>query len=83
MVHSRVFEVYIDFALMYTIDHIFTVIPIKDMIKEDGDTTTPFKLTTGTKSSVSHLRVLFCTYVVQKATAHLQPRDTCHTMRSR
>ena len=74
MVHARVFEVYIDFAFMYTIDHIFTVIPIKDMIKEDGDTTTPFKLTTGTKTSVPNLRVSFFPCVVPKATAHVKKR---------
>ena len=31
----------------------------------------PFKLETGTKPSISHLRVLFCVCVVQKATAHV------------
>ena len=35
-----------------------------------GDPTKPHKLATGTKPSVSHLRVLFCPCVVQKATAH-------------
>ena len=70
MVHARVSEAYIHFALMYTTDHIFPVIPIKDMINEDGDPTTPYKLATGTKPSVSHLRVLFCPFVVRKATAH-------------
>ena len=29
MVHARVPEVYVNFALMYTTDHIFTVLPIK------------------------------------------------------
>ena len=60
MVHARVSEAYIHFALMYTTDHIFLVLPIKDMINEDGKPTTPFKLTTGTKPSLSHLHVLFC-----------------------
>ena len=71
LVHSRVLEAYIYFALIYTTDKIFTVIPIKDMINEDGDPNAPFKLATGTKPSVSHLRVLFCPCVVRKATAHL------------
>ena len=61
MVHARVPEVYAHFTLMYTTDHIFPVLPIKDLINEDGDPTTPHKLATGTKPSVSHLRVLFCT----------------------
>ena len=57
---------------MYTTDHIFPVLPIKDLINEDGDPTTPQKLATGTKPSVSHLRVLFCPCVVRKATAHVE-----------
>ena len=59
MVHARVPELYVHFALMYTTYHIFTVLPIKDLINEDGDPTTPHKLPTGTKPSVSHLRVYF------------------------
>ena len=73
-VHARVPEVYVHFALMYTTDHIFPVIPIKDLINEDGDPTTPHKLTTGTKPLVSHLRVLFCLCVVCKATAHVETK---------
>ena len=60
MVHARVPEVYVHFALMYTTDHIFPVLPIKDLINKDGDPTTPHKLATGTKPSVPHLRVLSC-----------------------
>ena len=59
---------------MYTTDNIFPVLPIKDLINEDGDTTTPYKLATGTKSSVSHLRVLFCPCVVRKAKAHVETK---------
>ena len=72
MVHDRVPEIYIHFALMYTTDHIFPVLPIKDLINEDGGPTTTYKLATGTKTSVSHLRVLFCWCVVRKATAHVE-----------
>ena len=71
MVHARVLEAYIHFALMYMVDRILPVLPIKDLINKDGDTTTPFKIATGTKDSVSHLRVLFCQCVVQKSTAHV------------
>ena len=71
MVHARVSEAYIHFALIYTTYHIFTVLPIKYLINEDGDPTMPHKLSTGTKPSVSHLRVLFCPCVVQKATSHV------------
>ena len=56
---------------MYTIDKIFPVLPIKDIIKKEGDPTTAFKLATGTETSVSHLHVLFCPCVVKKATAHV------------
>ena len=74
MVHARVPEVYIHFILMYTADHIFPVLPIKDPINEDGDPTMPHKLATVTKPSVSHLRVLFCPCVVREATAHVETK---------
>ena len=44
MVHARVPEVYVHFVLMCTTDHIFPVLPIKDLINEDGYLTTPHKL---------------------------------------
>ena len=66
MVHARVLQAYINFALMYTADDIFPVLPIKDTINEDGDVITPFKLATGTKPSVSHLRVLFFHVLYEK-----------------
>ena len=72
MVHARVPEIYVLFALMYTTDHIFPVLPIKDLINKDGDPKTPHKLATGTKPSVFHLRVLFCPCVVRKSTAHVE-----------
>ena len=59
MVHDRVPKVYIHFSLMYTTDQIFPVLPIKELINEDVDPTTPHKLATGTKPSVSHSRVIF------------------------
>ena len=74
MVHARVLEAYIHFALMYTTDQIFTVLPIKDLINEDGNPTTPHKLATGTKPSVSHLRMLFFPCVVRKATAYIETK---------
>ena len=69
MVYVIVLKAYINFVLTYTADHILTVLPIKDLITKDGELTTPFKITTGTKPSVSHLLVLFCPCVLQKATA--------------
>ena len=52
MVHARVLEGYILFALMYATDNIFLVLPIRDMINKEGETTTPYKLATCTKPSV-------------------------------
>ena len=72
MVHARAPEVYVHFELMYTTYHIFPVLPIKDLINEDGDPTTPQKLATGMKPSFSHSRVLFFPCVVRKATVHVQ-----------
>ena len=74
MIHARVPEIYVHFALMYTTDHIFPVLAIKYLINEDGDPTTPYKLATGKKPSVSHLHVLFCPCVVRKATAHVETK---------
>ena len=74
MVHAIVPEVYVHFALMYTTDNIFPVLPIKYLIKEDGNSTAPHKLATGTKTSVSHFCVLFCPCVVRKATAHIETK---------
>ena len=71
VVHARVSEAYIHFALMYTTYYIFPVLPIKDLINKYGESTTPFKLAEGTKPSVSYLRVLFCPCVVQKSTVHV------------
>ena len=57
---------------MYTTDHIFPVLPIKDLINKDGNPTMSHKLAIGTKPSVSHLRVLFCPCILRKATAHVE-----------
>ena len=55
MVHTQVSDENIHFALMYTNDNIFTVLPIKQLVNQDGEPTTPHKLKIGTKSSVSNL----------------------------
>ena len=80
MVQAIVPEVYVHFKLMYRTDHIFPVLPIKDLINKDGDPTTPHKMETGTKPSVSHLCVLFCPCVVRKASAHVGTKalNMCH-----
>ena len=55
---------------MYTAYHILLVLPIKDLINKDGELTTPFKLVTGTKPTVSHL-CFFLLCFVRKATAYV------------
>ena len=75
MVHVRVSEAYIYFVLIYTTDHIFSILPIKDLINEVGNLTTPFKFSTGTKPLVSHLHVSFCPWIVRKATANVNKKE--------
>ena len=74
MVHAGVLEVYVHFALMYTTDHIFPVLPIKDLINKDDNPTMPHKLETGTKPSVSHLRVFFVHVLYGKLRRTLRQR---------
>ena len=59
---------------MHTEYHISMVLPIKDLIDKDFNPTTPHKLATGTKPSVSHLRVSLCLCVVRKAMAHIDTK---------
>ena len=59
MIQARVSEVYIHFALMYMKDHIFPVLPIKDLINKYSGPNMPYKLAKGTNPSLSHLHVLF------------------------
>ena len=64
-------EAYIHFTLIYTADHILPVLPIKDLINEYGKPTTPYKLATGVKPSILHLRVLLCPCAVRKDTTYV------------
>ena len=59
---------------MHTTDNIFPVLPIKHLVKQDGEQTTPHKMETYTKPSVSKPRVLFCPCVVIKSTAHVETK---------
>ena len=80
LVHTRVSDEYIHFSLMYTTHCIFPVLPIKRLINQDGEPTTPHKLATGMKPSVANLCVLFFPCVVQKSTAHVDGKalNMCH-----
>ena len=51
-------------------DHIFPVLPINHLVNKCVEPTMPYKLATVTKPSASNLRLLICTCVVRKATAH-------------
>ena len=55
MVHLGVYDEYIHFALIYTTDHILPVLPIKHLVNQYGEPTTPNKLATGTKPSLPKL----------------------------
>ena len=59
---------------MYTTDHLFPVIPIKHLANQDGEPTTPHKLATSTRPSVSKLRILFYSCVVRKATVYVDTK---------
>ena len=74
MVHIRVSDKYIHFALIYMTDHIFPVLSLKKLINQDSEPTTPHKMETSTKPSVSNLRVKFCPCGLQKATAHVDTK---------
>ena len=56
------------FCIIFSTDQIILVLPTNDLINEDDEPTMPFKLATGTKPLISHLRVLFCPCVVRKDT---------------
>ena len=74
MVHVWVSDEYINIALMFMIDHIFPVIPMKHLVNQDGEPNKPHKLATGRKPSVSNPPVLFYSCVVQKATTHVDKK---------
>ena len=48
MVHKWVSNKYIHSALMYTTDNAFTVLPMKNLVNQSVEATTPRKLETGT-----------------------------------
>ena len=52
MVHAQVSDKYVNFALIYTTDNLFTVPPIKHLVNQDDEPNTTHKLATGTKPSV-------------------------------
>ena len=69
MVHARVAEEYSHHALMYAAHHVFPVLPIKDLVNEQGEPCTPFELMHGENPPVRQLRTLFCPVIVKKHTA--------------
>ena len=75
MIHVKVSEDYIHLSLINMADNILPVLPIRDLINEESEPTMPFKLATGTKPSILHLRVLFCPCVVHKGTSHVDTKE--------
>ena len=71
MVHAWVSDKYIHFSFICITDDIIPGLPIKYLVNQDGEPTTPQKLETGTKTSVSNLHVSLCPCVVLKETAHV------------
>ena len=80
MVHSHISDKYKHFELMYTTGYIFPMLPIKNLFNKYGKPTTPYKLATDTKPSVSNPHILIYPCVVQKATAHVDTKllKMCH-----
>ena len=74
IVHAQVSDKYIHFALMYKTGYIFPVILIKQLVNLDSEPTTPHKLATGMKPSVSNLLALLFPCVVRKATSHFDTK---------
>ena len=58
------------------IHQIFNVLPIKYLVNQDGAPTTQHKLATGTKPSEYNLLVIFCPFVIQKDTAHIDEKES-------
>ena len=54
LVHARLPDMY--HALLPAC-HVFTVLPLKDLVTSDGIITTPYELYVGSKPKVSHFRV--------------------------
>ena len=74
IVHTQVSDRYVNFALIYTTDHISPVLPIKYLVNQDGEPTMPQKLAIGMKTLVSNPRVLFFPCVVRKANTHVDKK---------
>ena len=52
MIPTKFSDKYRHFTLMHTTDNIFPVLPIKHLVNQDGEPTTPHKLKIGPKPSV-------------------------------
>ena len=61
-------------------DHTFPVLPIKHLVNQYGELTTPDELSNSTKPSVSNFTCSIFPCVVLKSTAHVYTRalNICH-----
>ena len=69
--HTRVFDEYIHFEIMYMTAHIFPALTVNYLVNQAGEPEMSHKLSTSMKPSVSNICILFCPLVVQNATTHL------------
>ncbi|MGH7955157.1 MAG: hypothetical protein ACREOZ_04270, partial [Gloeomargaritales cyanobacterium] len=65
LLNARAGEQYLHHALLYATDHIFPVIPWKNL-QVDGRQSTPYEMVHGHRPHLKHLRVLFCPCIVKK-----------------
>ena len=69
MVFARVEERFTDFALLYAAHEIIPALPLRDLVDDSGETTTPTFLMTGKKAHISGIRTLFFPCIIKKLTA--------------
>ena len=72
MVFARVNDDYTHHALIFAAHHIIPVLPLKDLVNEQGDPVTPIELMTNKKAMIRHLRTLFCPCIIKKHTAQYE-----------
>jgi hypothetical protein len=76
LVNGRLPDMYLYHALLHACD-VINILPLKDLITDDGTVTTPFELFVGSKPMVSHFRVFRCPCIAKKWTTSVdgKPKD--------
>jgi transposase InsO family protein len=65
LVHARLPDTFMFNALVYTC-HIFNILPVKGLLDESGNVSTPYTLFHGEKPRINHFRVFGCPVVARK-----------------